>query len=46
MNENIEYSNGEIGRTRVVKDFLPSPADLVPRLKEVVDARDKPGHDG
>jgi hypothetical protein len=31
----IAYSPGEIGRVRVVKDFLPPPADLVPREDNV-----------
>jgi predicted DNA binding CopG/RHH family protein len=25
----IKYSRGEIGRVRVIDDFLPAPADLV-----------------
>jgi hypothetical protein len=29
------YSAGEIGRVRVVPDFLPAPADLVPREENV-----------
>jgi predicted DNA binding CopG/RHH family protein len=32
MNKKINYTKGEIGRTKIVDDFLPSPADLV--LKE------------
>jgi hypothetical protein len=31
----VRYSAGEIGRVRVVPDFLPSPADLVPREENV-----------
>ena len=26
----VKYTAGEIGRVRVVEDFLPAPADLVP----------------
>jgi hypothetical protein len=26
-----EYTIGEIGKLRVIEDFLPAPADLVPR---------------
>jgi len=29
------YSAGEIGRVQVVEDFLPAPADLVPREDNV-----------
>ena len=25
----IEYSNGEMGRVRIIKDFLPHPSELV-----------------
>ena len=45
MDDNIKYTVGEIGGVRVVKDFLPSPANLVPRPRQDVDGRDKPGHD-
>jgi len=31
----IAYSPVELGRLRVVKDFLPPPADLVPREDNV-----------
>ncbi len=31
----VRYTDGEIGRVRVVEDFLPSPADLVPREDNV-----------
>ena len=31
----VRYSAGEIGRVRVVADFLPAPADLVPREDNV-----------
>jgi predicted DNA binding CopG/RHH family protein len=31
----IRYSAGEIGRVRVIDDFLPAPADLVPREENV-----------
>jgi predicted DNA binding CopG/RHH family protein len=34
-NRNVKYTAGEIGRVRVVKDFLPSPDALVPR-EEIV----------
>jgi predicted DNA binding CopG/RHH family protein len=27
----VKYTTGEIGRLRVVKDFLPPPEELVPR---------------
>ena len=27
----VKYTTGEIGRIRVIPDFLPAPADLVPR---------------
>ena len=31
----IRFSAGEIGRVRVIKDFLPAPDDLVPREDNV-----------
>lgn len=31
----VKYTKGEIGRARVVADFLPSPEDLVPREDSV-----------
>ncbi|HYQ07520.1 MAG TPA: hypothetical protein VER26_11155 [Xanthobacteraceae bacterium] len=31
----VKYTAGEIGRLRVVEDFLPPPADLVPREDNV-----------
>ncbi len=31
----VKYTVGEIGRVRVVKDFLPSPDTLVPREENV-----------
>jgi predicted DNA binding CopG/RHH family protein len=31
----IRYSAGEIGRVRVIEDFLPSPDDLAPREDNV-----------
>jgi predicted DNA binding CopG/RHH family protein len=34
-NRTVKYTAGEIGRVRVVDDFLPSPADLVPREENV-----------
>jgi predicted DNA binding CopG/RHH family protein len=30
-----EYIAGEIGRVRLIEDFLPAPADLVPREENV-----------
>ena len=30
-----KYAAGEIGRVRVIVDFLPAPADLVPREENV-----------
>lgn len=34
-NKAVRYTTGEIGRVRVIDDFLPSPADLVPREENV-----------
>ena len=31
----VRYSRGEIGRVRVIEDFLPSPASLVPQEDNV-----------
>jgi predicted DNA binding CopG/RHH family protein len=31
----VRYTAGEIGRVRVIEDFLPAPADLVPREENV-----------
>jgi predicted DNA binding CopG/RHH family protein len=31
----VKYSAGEIGRVRVVQDFLPAPDALVPREENV-----------
>jgi len=31
----VKYTAGEIGRVRVVKDFLPAPEALVPREENV-----------
>jgi predicted DNA binding CopG/RHH family protein len=31
----VRYTTGEIGRVRVIDDFLPAPADLVPREENV-----------
>ena len=31
----VKYTAGEIGRVRVMKDFLPSPDALVPREENV-----------
>jgi predicted DNA binding CopG/RHH family protein len=28
-NRTVKYTTGEIGRVRVIEDFLPTPADLV-----------------
>jgi predicted DNA binding CopG/RHH family protein len=30
-----KYTTGEIGRVRVIENFLPAPADLVPREDNV-----------
>ena len=34
-NRTVRYTVGEIGRVRVIEDFLPAPADLVPREENV-----------
>ena len=34
-NRTVRYTAGEIGRVRVTEDFLPTPADLVPREDNV-----------
>jgi predicted DNA binding CopG/RHH family protein len=34
-NRTVKYTTGEIGRIRVIQDFLPAPADLVPREDNV-----------
>ena len=34
-NRTVRYTTGEIGRVRVIEDFLPAPADLVPREDNV-----------
>jgi predicted DNA binding CopG/RHH family protein len=34
-NRTVRYTAGEIGRVRVIEDFLPAPADLVPREDNV-----------
>ena len=31
----VRYTTGEIGRVRVIADFLPAPAELVPREDNV-----------
>jgi predicted DNA binding CopG/RHH family protein len=31
----VKYTAGEIGRVRVIEDFLPPPDDLVPREENV-----------
>ncbi|HEX3939448.1 MAG TPA: hypothetical protein VHX43_18245 [Xanthobacteraceae bacterium] len=35
MSKTVKYTTGEIGRLRIVEDFLPSPVDLVPREDNV-----------
>ena len=34
-NRTVKYTTGEIGRVRVIEDFLPSPDNLVPREDNV-----------
>lgn len=34
-NRTAKYTTGEIGRVRVIEDFLPSPDHLVPREDNV-----------
>ncbi len=34
-NRAVRYTPGEIGRVRVIEDFLPAPTDLVPREENV-----------
>ena len=34
-NRTVKYTAGEIGRVRVIDDFLPAPADLVRREENV-----------
>jgi predicted DNA binding CopG/RHH family protein len=34
-NRTAKYTTGEIGRVRLIEDFLPAPADLVPREENV-----------
>jgi predicted DNA binding CopG/RHH family protein len=34
-NRTVKYTTGEIGRLRVIEDFLPRPDDLVPREDNV-----------
>ena len=34
-NRTVRYTAGEIGRVRVIEDFLPAPGDLVPREENV-----------
>ena len=31
----VRYTTGEIGKVRVIDDFLPAPADLAPREENV-----------
>ena len=35
LGSTVKYSAGEIGRVRVVQDFLPAPDALVPREEDV-----------
>jgi predicted DNA binding CopG/RHH family protein len=35
MNKKIAYSDGPIGNVKVIRDFLPSPAELVFREEQV-----------
>jgi len=35
MSKKIKYSEGEIGNFKIVKDFLPEPAELVMKEKNV-----------
>jgi predicted DNA binding CopG/RHH family protein len=34
-NRKVQYTAGEIGRVRIIDDFLPSPDELVPREDNV-----------
>ena len=34
-NRAVRYTEGEIGRLRVIKDFLPAPENLSPREENV-----------
>ena len=34
-NRTVKYTKGEIGRVRVIADFLPAPDQLVPREDSV-----------
>jgi predicted DNA binding CopG/RHH family protein len=34
-NRAVKYTEGEIGRLRVIEDFLPPPGQLVPREENV-----------
>jgi hypothetical protein len=34
-NRTVKYTAGEIGRLRIIEDFLPPPGDLVPREDNV-----------
>jgi predicted DNA binding CopG/RHH family protein len=34
-NKTVKYTAGEIGRVRIIEDFLPAPDDLVPREDNV-----------
>lgn len=35
MKKKIKYTNGHMGKVRVIKDFLPSPEDLALREENV-----------
>ena len=39
-NGTVKYTEGEIGRLRVIKDFLPGPDQLVPREENVQEDRE------
>ena len=34
-NRTVRFTAGEIGRVRVIEDFLPAPGDVVPREDNV-----------
>jgi len=31
MKRQIQYSDGKVGKLKVMKDFLPAPSELVPK---------------
>jgi hypothetical protein len=39
MSKRAQYTKGEIGRLRIVEDFLPAPDELVPRGGKTKSAR-------